>query len=326
MLSCDGIPAPVYATRREGLFCPHSFAPMTSSRARFDSTLVLIGVPIFLWSTQAVLIKFLITEKAGPFELNVYRSLGAILFGLCIFSGARRLPRSFREYLPGLCLGVNFIVFNFALIHIDAYLLMVIETSSFVVGIALDRMMRVPTRVPVAAVVMTLVGLALLGFDAWRDGSSVAAMGLLFSVMTAITFALFNCTLRLIEDKGRSLLPLMLPVLFCNLPFAVMEISRTGTSLSLLWQGVLIVGVMQTGVVYLLWAKASAFFPGSSLCLFTLLIIPLTFAMEYFFLDLKFNGWQLAASAILCASVYYSEKIGAARSFVPNTSREVVHR
>ncbi|HWL54983.1 MAG TPA: hypothetical protein VNQ90_21245 [Chthoniobacteraceae bacterium] len=55
---------------------------MIPFRALFDTNLVLIGIPIFLWSAQAVLIKFLITEKAGPFELNLHRRLGAILFGV----------------------------------------------------------------------------------------------------------------------------------------------------------------------------------------------------------------------------------------------------
>lgn len=194
--------------------------------------------------------------------------------------------------------------FNLALRHIDAYLLMVIETSSMVLGLAIDRLLRTPVKVSRWGLAVGCVGIGLLSVDALRSASTVVWVGLFFAALTALTFALFNCTLRYLTSKSDALLPLMLPIVLVCLPMAWGEMARRP---DVPWRDMLlaiaVVGVIQTGVVYILWARASAHFVGSVLCQISMLTIPLTFLLEYLFLDLTVNLLQIAASGALAVAV-----------------------
>jgi drug/metabolite transporter (DMT)-like permease len=265
--------------------------------------ILITGVPLLLWSSQAVFMKSLLRGAVGSLELSLYRSAGALLLGLLLLRGPHRLPRRLPAYLPGVFLALNFITFNYALRAIDAYLLMVIETTSMFIGIAVDRALRVPTRIWWPAVALAGAGVVLLALDAGRSPHSAAPLGLLLAAATALTFALFNCTLRCLPAGNSQLATLMLPVLLLCLPPALLEIDTQALDWRRSLVALLVVGAVQTGVVYLLWARASAFFSGSALCQISMVTIPLTFIMEYLFLDLQPNMLQVVASAVLALAV-----------------------
>lgn len=273
-------------------------------RSTLWAGLALVGIPVLLWSSQAVYMKTLLSDSFGAFELSLYRSLGAALLGLIMLKGKVRLPAKPKAYLPGLFLALNFITFNLALLSIDAYLLMVIETASFLISLFIDRLMRIPIRLSPFAMTLAAAGVTLLAVDAWHGAIPQMGVSLLFAFTTALSFALFNCTLRFLGSEKDTLLPLMLPVVVCCLPFTLWQVDVSMMNIPASLWAIGIVGVIQTGVVYFLWARASLYFSGSTLCQLAMLTIPATFAIEYLCLDMQLGLLQVIASMLLTLAIY----------------------
>lgn len=269
---------------------------------------IFTGIPIILWASQAVLMKALLHNDFGSWMIIFMRSTGALLLAFVLARGRVKMPRKPISYLPGLFLAINFVVFNQALYFIDAYLLMVIETLSLLMGVAIDRVLRVPVTIPPASVGLALAGTAVLFWDAGFAEASPAMLGLALGLATALTFAFFNCTLRFVEHDSDSLISLMLPIAILSLPFAVGEALTNPPPVLQVLAAFAVVGVLQTGVTYLLWAKAGRIFSGTVLCQLTLLTIPLTFGIEAAFLNISIDVLQIVASLLVVLSIFITTR------------------
>jgi drug/metabolite transporter (DMT)-like permease len=71
----------------------------------------------------------------------------------------------------------------------------------------------------------------------------------------------------------------------------------------------LVVGLIQTGGAYILWARASRYFSGTRLSEFLLLTIPFTFLIEYLVLDVSINAWQIAGALLLILGAYINIRV-----------------
>lgn len=267
-----------------------------------------IAGPILLWSTQAVLVKSLMSGSVGVFELNVYRAAGALLLGIIYCREESFKDITLKDLVPGTALALNLVAFNAALKFIDAYLLIIIEACCFAFSYLVDRLLRQRVRFSPAILVLYLGGVAFLVIDGLFKQSLAQFGGLFLALLASFFFGAFNATLRFTGGKKNSLVLVMLPVLALNLPAGIWQqdfqaLPRDVGSM------LLVVGLVQTGSAYILWSLASRFFSGTRLSEFLLLTIPLTFAVEYLALDVSIDAWQVAGSALLIVAAYINIRV-----------------
>ncbi len=264
-------------------------------------------LPILFWSSHAVFIKFsVLINNIGVSEMNVYRTIPILILGF-IIAGRKSLGIGhIKELIPGVLLALNFYTFNLALKYIDAYLLIIIESSCFIFSILYDRIARTNTKFSIFALLSFIAGSGILIFEAVSRQNNLLLLGVIVALAVSMTFGLYNSTLHLIENKKNKLLLMMLPVFLLNLPFAFGEV----VSKEFRWMPVLlsvgISGIFQTLFPYILWSKATRFFSGIKLSEFMLLSIPGTFIVEYFTLGVSPGLLQIVASGVLLLATVFN--------------------
>ncbi len=264
-------------------------------------------LPILFWSSHAVFIKFSVNlNNIGVFEMNIYRTIPIVILGL-IVAGKNSFKISHpRDLIPGVFLAINFYTFNYALKFIDAYLLIIIESSCFIFSIIYDRLAKQNTKFSWAALLLFVFGSAILLIEAFIRQDKVMIIGVLVALIVSMTFGLYNSTLYLIENRPNKLLLMMAPILLTSIPFVFPEVSVKPFKVEIVLLTMLISGIFQTLFPYLLWSKATKYFSGIKLSEFLLLSIPGTFIVEYFTLKISPSKFQIAASLILILATVFN--------------------
>jgi glycine C-acetyltransferase len=259
-----------------------------------------VAIPVLLWSMQTTSTSWFLRFNYSPVEVALYRSVGAILFALAVAGGSAYRGFQLKQFVPGICLALNFLFFTLALnianihsYHLFGPLLMTVEASNFVFCLPILWVLRKPAQVTVAALMLYILGMVVLVYGALQNDSYGLEL-LLFSLLTSFTFGLFNCTLDLAGKGNNRSVALMLPILVLNLGLAL-AIPRAGgipllrPSISSVegWVGriwswntlglLMAVGFVQTGAAYFFWSKARQRFSPLTLSLSFLWTVPIAY-------------------------------------------------
>ena len=71
---------------------------------------LLVIIPVIMWSSHAVFIRFLVNNEVGVLELVTYRALAPLLIGLLMCGKSSLRTDSLKEWVPGLVLLFNFLL------------------------------------------------------------------------------------------------------------------------------------------------------------------------------------------------------------------------
>lgn len=198
---------------------------------------------------------------------------------------------------------MNFIVFSYALKYIDAYIVMVLETSCFLFSFVFDRLMKRNVQLSKIATASFLVGFGILLSYGTLENNDSLVIGSIFAICASLTLGLFNSTLYLISDEKDKNLLIMLPILILCLPMGVYEITQSDTSLSNVVLIVVVLGFIQAGLPVYFLTKAASHFSGTTLSIFFLLTLPGTFLVEWLFMGVNSDSLIIAASLLIVSSV-----------------------
>lgn len=258
---------------------------------------------MLLWSTHSVFSKYVLSQGVSVFEIILYKSIGGMLIFGYLFNVKRLRDYSFKKWIPGLILFLNAIAFGYALKYIDAYVVMVLETSCFVFSYLLDRVLKNKVKLSKVAMVAFVVGISILLSYGTLENNNTLLLGVFLAIIASITLGLFNSTLFLVRnDKDKNVL-IMLPMLVLSLPIALYHGSASGLEIDNILSIIFILGVLQTGVTLYFLTKASNYFSGTTLSLFFLLTLPGTFVTEWIFMDVGFDKLIMLATFLIISSV-----------------------
>ena len=285
---------------------------------------IYIVIPLILWSSHAVFIRFLVNNDVGIFELISYRSIAPLILGIILAGKTSFRIRSLRDFAPGFILLFNFLVFNTALKYIDAYLLIIMESSCFVFSLIFDRLLKMNPFFSRYSFAIYIGGISILLIDALTNRNIFMYKGLFFAFLVSASFGLFNSTLHFIGDRKNKLVLMMLPMFLVCLPFSLMRFGSmpdTSTGYIQIIQNLLLIilisGVFQTAIPYLFWSKAAGEFAGVKLSEFSLITIPGTFIVEYLTLGVSINIYQIAASLLLVSANFLNFHLQARQNKQP---------
>ena len=258
---------------------------------------------MLIWSTHSVFSKYVLSQGVGVFEIILYKAAGALLVFSFLFSYQRLKSHTAEKWVPGLIFFVNAIAFGYALKYIDAYVVMVLETSCFIFSYVLDRFLKKQVRLSTVATIAFLVGVfILLSYDTF-EGSATLLIGILLAIIASVSLGFFNSTLYLVADEKDKNVLIMLPMLVLSLPIALYESTLSNLAYYEIFSLIMILGVFQTGVSVYFLTKAALHFSGTALSIFFLLTLPGTFLTEWFFMGIGFNGLIVLASCLIILSV-----------------------
>lgn len=201
--------------------------------------------------------------------------------------------------MPGIFLFLNFVTFNTALKYLNSYLVMIIEAGSFVFSFIFSRLTKEKIRFFKFSFLLFFVGISILSYDAISKKSDVLISGLVFAILTSLTFGLYNSTLKYIRKSENKLFVTIFPVFLLSLSFFFFELSGKEILFSRIVILIVVLGFILTAIPYSLWAEAGRHFSGFRLSEFFLLTLPGTFLIEYFWLGVSVNLFQIVASIIL---------------------------
>jgi len=220
-----------------------------------------------------------------------------------------RIFNSLSEFLPGIFLFLNFVTFNTALKYLSSYLVMIIEASSFVFSFVFSKLTKEKIKFFKLSFLLFFVGISVLSYDAISKKSNVLVSGLIFAILTSLTFGLYNSTLKYIRKSENKLFVTILPVFLLSLPFFFFELGGKELPLSRILILATVLGFVLTAIPYSLWAEAGKHFSGFRLSEFFLLTLPGTFLIEYFWLGVSVNLFQIVASIILIFALILEVKM-----------------
>jgi len=259
------------------------------------------ALPLALWSMNAVISRALLLHGSGAFDVLCWRALGGIAFGVLLlrcnpFSNMKAVFT-----MAGLFCVLNLICYNMALKYINAYLVMVLETSCFIFSMAYSLCRRERVHICKLAVAFFAIGLALLYINAAKQENANLLLGLFWGILCSATFGLLNSTLGSVDKSVPKVFAISVPCFLASLPVAAWDSANAAPSLvdSLVALGIL--GVLCTGAAYHFWGKASEHYSGVSLSMLFMLTLPGTFLTELIFLKMPLCALELAASGILVA-------------------------
>ncbi len=262
-----------------------------------------IMIPMLLWSTHSVFAKYILTQGVGVFEITLYKSLGAMLVFLYFFNVKKLISYPWIKWLPGVIFFVNSISFGYALKYIDAYVLMVLETSCFIFSYLLDRYLKKNVKLSAIAVIAFFIGISILLSYGTLNNNNELLIGILLAIIASVSLGFFNSTLFVIDENKDKNVLIMLPMILLSLPFALYEGSTSTVEFSNIILIVLIFGVVQTGGSIYFLTKASPYFSGTTLSIFFLLTLPGTFFVEWLFMGITFDYAVLMALFLIITSV-----------------------
>ena len=262
-----------------------------------------ILIPMLIWSTHSVFSKYVLSQGVGVFEIIFYKAIGALLVFSFLFSYRRLKSHTAEKWVPGLIFFVNAIAFGYALKYIDAYVVMVLETSCFIFSYLLDRFLKKQVRLSTVATIAFLAGVGILLSYGTFEGNATLLMGVLLAIIASLTLGFFNSTLYLIADEKDKNVLIMLPMLVLSLPIALYEMTLSSLAYYEIFSLIMILGVLQTGVSIYFLTKASLHFSGTTLSIFFLLTLPGTFLTEWIFMSVNYNSLIILASFLIVLSV-----------------------
>ena len=216
-----------------------------------------------IWSSSFMWIKFAIQE-VGPMTLVAYR----VLFGLLFGAGAitiQRIPwrRNFKEWLPLIVLGISNIAAPFFLISwgeksIDSAVAAILDATVPLFTIVLAHFLLRDDKMTLPKVLGLLIGftgvVVLLSKDIGASPSSLIGQSAV--VLASVFYAGSSIYVRKTTEDTPGILrsagPLVSASLFMWLGVFLFESPVKVPHLGITWVALLFLGVLGTGLAYIL--------------------------------------------------------------------------
>lgn len=255
----------------------------------------LLFITALLWSLGGVLVKWV---ELPPLSIAGFRS--AIAFGVLLaFFGRRSLDFSKTQVLGALFYSATVILFVCATKFTTAGNAILLQyTSPVYVALLSGWLLKEKIRWPDwAAIVAALAGMTLFFLD---QLSPEGRLGNILAMITGLTFACLIVFLRKQKDAspaGSVVLGNIITALVC-LPWMVRAIPQGGGD----WAGLLLLGVVQLGLSYVLYTvaiKKVTAIEGVLIPVIEPLFNPL---WAFLFVGESMGKWALAGGTILIAA------------------------
>jgi len=255
----------------------------------------LLFVTAFLWSLGGVLVKWV---ELPPLSIAGFRSAVAF-FVLLAFFGRRSLDFSRPQIIGSLFYSATVILFVCATKLTTAGNAILLQyTSPVYVALLSGWLLKEKIRWPDwAAIGAVLAGMTLFFLD---QLSSEGWLGNILAMITGLTFACLIVFLRKQKDAspaGSVVLGNIITALVC-LPWMVRAVPQGGSG----WAGVLLLGVVQLGLSYVLFSlaiKRVTAVEGVLIPVIEPIFNPL---WAFLFVGETMGKWALAGGAILISA------------------------
>ena len=253
-----------------------------------------------MWSTGGILMKFV------PWNAMVLSGMRSLIAGITIavFMAIKHVPFTMdrRIFASGaaLCCTYTFFVIANKLTTAANAIVLQYTAPVFIVVIGLCFMHVTFSRLDIAAVSLSLVGISLFFFDQLTPGGII---GNISGIAAGISMAIMYIINGGIEADRRlnAILTAQALCFLIGIPFLFVgePIELTGTSVSC----ILLLGVVQLGIPYILYAKAAESCPPLACCLLGA-VEPILNPVWVFLIDGEHPGMMaLIGGAVVIATI-----------------------
>jgi len=216
-----------------------------------------------IWSSSFMWIKIAVQE-VGPITLVAFRVLFGLLFGVVvIFVQRQQLPRTLKEWMPVLLLGVTNVAIPFFLISwgeqsIDSAVAAILDATVPLFTILIAHYLLRDDKMTVPKVIGLLIGFAgvvvLMSKDIGASSSSV--LGQLAVVLACIFYSGSNVYARRTTEDTPAILrsagPLLSATVIMWLATFFVERPVKIPHLGITWIALLFLGVLGSGLAFVL--------------------------------------------------------------------------
>lgn len=229
-------------------------------KAKHWFVFILLGV---IWSSSFMWIKIAMRE-VGPITLVAFRALFGLLFGIVVILIQRvTLPRTFREWLPLLVVGLTNIAIPFFLIswgelHIDSAVASILDATVPLFTILIAHFLLQDDKITLPKTLGLIVGFLGIVILMSKDmgASSSSLLGQAAVIVASIFYAISAIYIRktTIDTPGivRSAGPLVSATATMGLGALIFESPVQIPQLGITWVALLFMGVLGSGLAFVM--------------------------------------------------------------------------
>ncbi len=286
---------------------------------KIDKNKLKIIIAMMIWGTMGIFIK---TIPLNSIEIAFYRSIIGALFIiiLSIVSGEKwdkeDLKADLKFLIPsGIALGAGWVLLfqGYKNTTISIATLSYYIAPVFIVILSIFILKEKITRKKVICIIVAIIGL-LLVLDIKNIGNvadNQHVLGIFYSVLAAVFYAIvviLNKFIKKLTGVKVTIVQLLVSGIVL-LPFTIMNSSRSLLSLDLLSIGLLLfVGIVHTGIAYLLYFSSVKEVEGQSIAILSYMDPIFALLIAGLFLGEKMTMIQLLGGVLILGSAYISER------------------
>lgn len=285
---------------------------------KIDINKLKIILAMLIWGTMGVFIK---TIPLSSLEIAFYRSIIGAIF-IIILSIAQRekwnkedLKEDLKVLIPsGIALGTGWVLLfqGYKNTTISIATLSYYIAPVFIVILSIFVLKEKITRKKILCIIVAIIGL-LLVLDInnlGNIGDNNHVLGIIYSVLAAVFYAIvviLNKFIKKVSGFKVTIVQLLVSTIIL-MPFTIVNSTRSILSLDILSLVLLLfVGIVHTGIAYLLYFSSVKEIEGQSIAILSYMDPIFALLIAGIFLGEKMTIIQLLGGILILGSAYISE-------------------
>lgn len=285
---------------------------------KIDINKLKIILAMLIWGTMGIFIK---TIPLSSLEIAFYRSIIGAIF-IIILSIAQRekwnkedLKEDLKVLIPsGIALGTGWVLLfqGYKNTTISIATLSYYIAPVFIVILSIFLLKEKITRKKILCIIVAIIGL-LLVLDVRNIGNigdNNHVLGIIYSVLAAVFYAIvviLNKFIKKVSGFKVTIVQLLVSTIIL-MPFTIVNSTRSILSLDILSLVLLLfVGIVHTGIAYLLYFSSVKEIEGQSIAILSYMDPIFALLIAGLFLGEKMTIIQLLGGILILGSAYISE-------------------